>query len=206
MFRPEGDAVVADCQLTGSRQLPNQTEPQVTTHFTARVRITKNSIAASTAPKVGLPVGPIVDAADIYRLYFHGPAYQVLARAWRNGERVIGQLAQDLPNNHHPSQLPTLVAPRLIELCFQTAGLWEMGVQSRMGLPRSIGKVCLERAPNLAEGPLYAVVTPNLNRNSFDAVVVDTNGNRYLQLSGYRTVALPTVVDGTPLKAFRAAA
>ena len=29
---------------------------------------------------------------------------------------------------------PQSVAPRLIELCFQTAGVWELGVQSRMGL------------------------------------------------------------------------
>ena len=34
-------AVVADCRLIGRRTLPNQTEPQVTTHFTARVRLTK---------------------------------------------------------------------------------------------------------------------------------------------------------------------
>ncbi len=32
---------VADCRLIGRRTLPNQTEPQATTHFTARVRLAK---------------------------------------------------------------------------------------------------------------------------------------------------------------------
>ena len=50
-------------------------------------------------------------------------------------------MAKGLPDNHHPSELPTLMAPRLIELCFQTAGLWEMGVQGRMGLPLHIDRV-----------------------------------------------------------------
>ena len=60
------------------------------------------------------------------------------------------------------------------------------------------------RAPDLAEGRLYAVVTPNPMRGSFDAEVVDTKGNRYVQLSGYRTVALPNGVDAEPLKALQA--
>ena len=44
------------------------------------------------------------------------------------------------------------MAPRLIELCFQTAGLWEMGVQSRMGLPQHVGRVALLQAPHPAQG------------------------------------------------------
>src|SRR5215471_21562471 len=62
---------------------------------------------------------------------------------------------------------PTIMSPpkvrwfwaRLIELCFQTAGLWEISVHYRMGLPQHIDRVCLYRAPELADGPLYAVVT-----------------------------------------------
>ena len=45
------------------------------------------------------------------------------------------------------------MAPRLIELCFQTAGFWEMGVQSRMGLPQHIDRVSLlTGSRSLAEG------------------------------------------------------
>jgi hypothetical protein len=52
---------------------------------------------------------------------------------------------------------------------------------------------------------LYAVVTPDLSHGSFDAEVVDARGNLYLYLGGYRTVALPGVVDVARLKALQAA-
>jgi hypothetical protein len=58
------------------------------------------------------------------------------------------------------------------------------------------------RAPELAEGPLYAVVTPD--HESFDADVVDTAGNVYVHLSGYRTVALFNGVDAEPAKELHA--
>ena len=199
--------LVADCRLTGSRSLPNQTEPQVTTHFTARVQLTKQMPQAVTGPQLGLPVGNIIEAADIYRLYFHGPAYQVVERAWWDGHRIIGLMAKGLPANHLPSELPTLTAPRLIELCFQTAGLWEMGAQGSMGLPQHIDCVSslLLRVPKPADGTLYAVVTSGQGDGSFDAEVVDAKGNGYLQLRGYRTVVVPNTVNAERLKALQAA-
>ncbi len=199
LIHPDKDGVVADCGLVGFRPLPNQPEPQRTTHFTGRVRLTKRTPeVVAVAPYS--PAGHIIEAVDIYRLYFHGPAYQVLERAWWDGNRIVGLMAKDLPNNHHPAELPTLMAPRLIELCFQTAGIWEMGVQSRMGLPQHIDRVSLFRSPDLAEGRLYAVVTLNQVQGSFDAEVVDAAGNRFVQLSGYRTVAVPNSIDGERLK------
>ncbi len=206
-IHPESNNLLADCRLTGHRLLPNQAEPQVTTHFTARVRLTRQKPKAVTVPALGSPEGHIIEAADLYRLYFHGPAYQVVERAWRDGHRIVGLLAKDLPANHLPLELPAQIAPRLIELCFQTAGLWEMGVQGRMGLPLHIDRVSALAfpAPEPDGARLYAVVTINQDRGSFDAEVVDAKGNRYLQLGGYRTVALPSAVDAGRLKALQAA-
>jgi hypothetical protein len=206
VIHPHGDGLIADCRLLGRRPLPNQSEPQVTTHFTARARLVKHAPALVTVPALGPPDGHIIEAADIYRLYFHGPAYQVIERAWWDGRRIVGLMAKGLRNNHHPSGLPALMAPRLIELCFQTAGVWEMGVEGRMGLPQHIDRVSLLVCdPEEAEGQLYAVVTPNPFEGSFDAEVVDAKGTRYLQLSGYRTVTVPGAVDAGRLEALRAA-
>ena len=202
-FHPQGDDLVADCRLIGRRTLPNQPEPQETTHFTARVRLTKQPPEASAGVPLRMSSEGIVEAAKIYRIYFHGPAYQVLERAWRDGERMIGQMAEDLPSDHDPSTGPTLIAPRLIELCFQTAGLLEISEHNRMGLPLYVHQVSWSRAPELAEGPLFAVVTPDAAGEKFDAEVVDTRGNRYLRLSGYRTVALPDSIDAEPLQALQ---
>ncbi|MGB2602719.1 MAG: SDR family NAD(P)-dependent oxidoreductase [Candidatus Sulfotelmatobacter sp.] len=205
IIRPSGDTLLAGCRLIGRRTLPNQTEPQVTTHFTARVRLTKQMPAVVPVPPLGIPEGHIIEAADIYRLYFHGPAYQVVERAWWDGHRMVGLMAKALPANHLPSELPTLMSPRLIELCFQTAGLWEMGVHGRMGLPLHIDRVSLLLPPPEAdEARLYAVVTSE-GDGSFDAEILDTKGDRYLQLSGYRTVAFAGALEAERLKALQAA-
>ncbi len=203
-IHPQGDRLVADCRLIGSRPLPNQTDPQHTTHFTARVRLRKEPVQEPEARAQFTPGGSLVEASDIYRLYFHGPAYQVVERAWWDGKRVIGLMAQNLPSNHHPAEVPTVMAPRLIELCFQTAGVWELGVQGRMGLPQRVREVSLLRAPNLADGRLYALVTPDAVHGSFDAVVLDTSGDCYLRLSGYQTVALSDGVDVESLRCLQA--
>ncbi len=203
---PQPDCLLADCRLTGRRSLPNQIEPQVTTHFTARVRLTKQMLKAVTVPALGLPEGHIIEAADIYRLYFHGPAYQVLERAWRDGDRMVGRMNERLPNNHFPAEKLTLMVPRLIELCFQTAGLWEMDTLGRMGLPQHIRQVSLLRTPDPGVGGLYAVVTPKPDQETFEADIVDAVGNHYLQLTGYSTIALPDLVDSEPLKALHAIA
>lgn len=154
--------------------------------------------------KPRLSADAIVNAAQIYRIYFHGPAYQVLQRAWWDGKRIIGQMSAHLPVNHHPPHQPTLMSPRVIELCFQTAGIWEMGATSRMGLPMQVKQVSWRREPEKAEGYLYALVTPNPEAGTFDADVVDEHGHLYLRLEGYRTAALPTGIDAESLKPLQA--
>jgi malonyl CoA-acyl carrier protein transacylase len=203
VIRPEGDSVIADCRLIGRRSLPNQSEAQTTIHFAAQVRLTKQAPKAARSTVLQRPTGPSVDARDIYRLYFHGPAYQVVERAWWDGKRVVALMAKDLPANHQPAELPASVSPRLIELCFQAAGIWEMGVQGHMGLPLHIDRVSICGGSELAEGRLYAVVTPHWETGTFDAEVVDTAGNRYVQVSGYRTVALPNGLGAERMRAFQ---
>ena len=203
VFRPRGESVVVDCRLNGSRSLPNQTEPQVTTHFTARVRLTRRAPETVAAPAPGEPAGAMVEAADIYRVFFHGPAYQVLERAWLDDDRTVGQFYKGLPNSHYPPDRPTAMAPRLIELCFQAAALREVAGQGRIGLPLHVDQVCLWRSPDLADGPLYAVVAPARDGDSLDAEVVDQAGNSYLRLRGYKMVAHPDAVDVEPLRALR---
>ncbi len=116
---------------------------------------------------------------------------------------MVGQMAAGLPNNHEPAALPTVVGPRLIELCFQTAGLWQLSEQGQMGLPLYVREVRVWRVPVQETGKFYAVVTPHPEQQSFDAEVVDAAGNCCLQLSAYKTVALPNSVDAEPLKALQ---
>src|SRR6185369_15097351 len=158
--------LVAECRLIGRRTLPNSPEPQETTHFTARVRLRKQAPQEATAQPPRLTVEAIVSAAQIYRIYFHGPAYRVMERAWWDGERIIGEMSQSLPENHQPADKPTLIWPRLIELCFQTAGLWQMASEGTMGLPWKVGQVSAGATKPNGE-KIYAMVKPHPEAGTF---------------------------------------
>ena len=99
-----------------------------------------------------------VKAEEIYRLYFHGPAFQVLEGVQRSGDTVLGKLNKELPaiTSLGHSLLST---PTLVELCFQTAGIWEIGKTGTMALPRSIHSLTLYRQ-SINGAAIYAEVRP----------------------------------------------
>jgi hypothetical protein len=68
-----------------------------------------------------------------------------------------------------------------------------------MGLPYHIDRVNLLRDANGGNGGLQAVITPESD-DSFDARVVDAEGNVLLTLQGYRTMELPETIDAELLK------
>jgi len=174
-------------------------------HFTGRVYLQPST----EHPKMVILQAPhwngaqTVHADDIYRLYFHGPAFQVLAGVQRSGKVLLGKLN---------SKRPTLIAggkqdpsvPVLVELCFQTAGLWEAGKTGVMALPRSIESLTIY--PHQVNGvPIYAEVSPSLEKGSltFNARVLDAKGHLYLEMKNYRTIRLPYTADQdliTPLQ------
>jgi hypothetical protein len=193
----EEEKIVAECRLVSTRQLPGQAEPKETIHFTARVRLTRRP-AESRTEAVPKEKGQVLHADDIYRIYFHGPAYQVLEAAWISDAQMIGRMSNHLPGNHVPENLMTRMEPRLIELCFQTASLWLMSEKGIMGLPHHVDEVRLLRRPR-ADNLVYAVVNRR-GVDSFDADVVDSSGAVCLQVKGYKTVAVPTTADLTALR------
>lgn len=201
-FEPDGDDVLARCRLVGERQLAGRPEPQVTTHFEATVRLSAGPAPAPpTQPPAAENGAPDVRAADIYQVYFHGPAYRVLDRAWSDDGRVVGLAAADLPDDHQPADRPFVARPRLIELCFQTAGVWQLGGEGRLGLPARVDRVTV--VPGSAVGPLEAVAATA--GDGFDVTVVDAEGRVQLQVEGYHTVPLPDGPADELLAPFRAA-
>jgi hypothetical protein len=145
-----------------------------------------------------------VKAQDIYHIYFHGPAYQVLESAWRAEGSAAALISEKLPPNHDPSTLTTVAAPRLIESCFQAAGVLEVGTSGRMGLPQHVDQVVALKATESANGRrLYVLATPN--GGGYDALVMDSTGQVYVKLSGYRTIQLPDPVDDQLVAPLRAA-
>ncbi len=205
LLRDSGDGdLVADCELIGRRELPGRGE-QETRHFTGRVRLSRE--APAPPPADAPPVDPGdggVGSDAVYRVYFHGPTYQVLDRAWRQNGSIMGRFAVDLPANHAPETAPIEFVPRLIELCFQTAGVWELGTVGRMALPTGVERVTRYAYDGTPER-LVAVVTPRGDGTGIDADVVDEAGNVRLRLEGYRTIELPGDLDDDVLRPIRAA-
>ncbi len=133
-----------------------------------------------------------VDRDAIYQVYFHGPAYQVLERVHVAPDSAYGVMVRTLPPNTQPAEVASFIAPRLIEVCFQTAGVWEIKTRGVMALPMAIRSVTTYRQPEEANGEqLFAIVKAVDGGTGFDAQVVDESGNVYVQLDGYRTVPLP---------------
>jgi hypothetical protein len=164
------------------------------------VRLSKKPPRASKRKSITATTGgKVVTANDIYRLYFHGPAYQVVENSWRSGKEIFGLYAGNLPANHKPADRPTLTEPRLIELCFQTAGIFELAGKARMGLPHKIDQVTFLRSPEKTKNRLLAAVKAD-PEGAFDAQVVDENGEVYMTLRGYRTAELPGAIEDELLR------
>jgi acyl transferase domain-containing protein len=202
LLRPDGDDLVAEAQLSAERVLPGQAEPQRTVHFTGKVRLARRLLPPEVGTVPADPSGESLDSAQVYSFYFHGPAYQVVTSAWRDGEHAVARLADPLPPNHDPAELELLVAPRLIELCFQTAGLWQAGREGRLALPMQIGNVRLIGGPADADAPVSAVAR-QVGPDRFDCHVVDAGGNVLIRLDAYGTVPLPTPIPESVVAALR---
>jgi hypothetical protein len=175
-------------------------------HFSGKVHLKlREAVAQEVSTTIPKWNGSYtVQAEDIYHLYFHGPAFQVLEGVQRSSDGVLGKLNKKLPaftNGEHA----LLSTPTLVELCFQTAGIWEIGKTGIMALPRSIESLTLYHQ-NINGAAIYAEVKPFLSGNGelhFNARVVDSKGRLYLELKEYCTTPLPVTVEPSllaPLK------
>ena len=189
----EETGLVAYVSLESTRVLLTKTVEHLR-HFSGKVILERQA----SAPREVMTQAPgwngsyTVKADDIYRLYFHGPAFQVLEGVQRSGETVLGKLNKSLPAFTGGDQV-LLSTPTLVELCFQTAGIWEVGKTGTLALPRSIQSLTLYRQ-SINGAAIYAEVKPVRTRDgafSFDARVVDAHGRLYLEMKDYRTTPLP---------------
>jgi NAD(P)-dependent dehydrogenase (short-subunit alcohol dehydrogenase family) len=193
----EGADLVVSVSLQSTVERPGR-PAEAMQHFAGRVYL-KPVSSEEELPRVAPPEwngAYTVGANDIYRLYFHGPAFQVLEGAQRCGDRVLGKMADSLPPLTS-SSAPLITSPMFLELALQTAGIWEAGATGVLALPTSIGRMNLHR-PAPAKGQIYADVLPTTSADgglSFNARVVDAEGNLYLELEDYRTAPLPFSVE-----------
>jgi hypothetical protein len=133
-----------------------------------------------------------IEANEIYKSFFHGPAYQVIERARVSEHECVALMAHDLGPNTEPLNAESVMAPRLMELCFQAAALWNTKVKNAMAFPLGFEAVTAYRQPEEAEGRrLYCVCKTHNDGESFDARVTDEAGSLFVELKSYLTVSRP---------------
>ncbi len=190
---PAGDELLARAQLIAERQLPGQDGPQRTVHFSGTVRLGRRPAAGPKGEPAGKAAGGAMAAGQVYAFYFHGPAYRVVSSAWRAGDAAVAELAAPLPDDRVPASAPLATAPRLVELCFQCAGLWQAGTEGVLALPLRVGSARVLADPAKVRGTLHAVARER-SPGCFDCLVIDARGNVIVQLEGYVTIPLPAPI------------
>jgi len=189
----QSDEMVVYVTLESSPRLKvKETAPVV--HFRSKVYLRRGEMPArllsTSAPAWNGQ--PILEADTIYKVYFHGPAFQVLGGVQHANGVVLGKLNTALPPFASQSH-SWLTSPKLVELCLQTAGVWEIARQGVLALPHAINRLTFYKVPS-EETELYAEVEPRQSEEGslyFNARVVDSGGQICLELEGYRTVPLP---------------
>jgi hypothetical protein len=126
-------------------------------------------------------------ATDIYRLFFHGPAFQVVERAVSTDHTLVARLASPRPLERGAA--PGFTLAHAIEAGMQVAGLADVASAARMTIPHRVDSIVWsgERRP---EPPVTAFARRG-DDGSTDARIVDAAGRVHLVLRGYRTAPLP---------------
>ena len=156
LLRDDGEgSVVADCALIGAASCPARARRTVTSPAVSGSRPSR------PAPRRRTPRRTAADDARTTR----GRLSRLLPRPRLPGAR--SRLARERRRSSAASRGPppttsrptsrSNAAPRLIELCFQTAGVYELGTAGRMALPTHVDRHDLRRrglaGPPLRGGP-----------------------------------------------------
>ena len=203
-FREDGPDLIAECRLIGTRELRAGLEPQVKTHFRGHVRMRREAAAVAVVT-VPPSTSPPIPSDAIYKVLFHGPAYRVLAEERVSGLHATGVLTANLPDDHTPMTSAFALQPRLMELCLQTSGIWELTTSGRLALPLGIERVEAASAGTPAVGAVTAQATARED-GAFDVVVTDEAGAVLVRMLGYHSIALPGGGDADAIRLLQAAA
>lgn len=160
-------------------------------HFEARVRV-------GTTPRLQpddrrtprtIDAPGAVDADEIYRAYFHGPAFQVIANAGFDGDRVMSVLAPGT------GLIPDTA--RILEFGLQSSGLLELALSGRMMVPHRIDRIDYAASGRVEAGcRIHAEARlHNGAGGGNDITIADDTGRLLMHIENYQTVPLPFASD-----------
>ncbi len=131
-----------------------------------------------------------ISRGDIYRRFFHGPAFQVLRGAdgvTRDGLQCSGRV------DHAYIAEGMLTSPLALEAAFQAAGLHAMVSDGAMALPQSIEALWVSR--RVRDGEDLVLTVLHRADGAYD-VDVDGEDDRLMSLRGFRMIEKGPLPDG----------
>ncbi len=160
-----------------------------TEHFSATVCFGASETLPDGLPSAFLP-DETVDAAGIYRRFFHGPLFQVLHGVF--GVSRDGLVAEGAADDTGIG--PDLsTSPLTLEAAFQAAGLHRMIVAHEMGLPLEIAEVHLLGRPDPDER--FSLMVHLADDGTYN-VDVDGVGGPLMRLRGFAMIDRGPVPTG----------
>ena len=130
---------------------------------------------------------PTVAGDVIYACFFHGPAFQVVERAWLSGSGLASEMHVPLPPLLCGRPYGTVLPVRTLEFCLQSSGLLDAASRKYMSVPLGIGGIELY-CPDTRDG-LWAVA--EINGPGSDICAYDGQGEPVLAVWDYRTKPMP---------------
>lgn len=150
----------------------------------------------SPAPPPSQQAPPLPDDSvtgpQVYGCFFHGPAFQVVNRAWVADTSLLGQMTHPLPPLRTDSPHLPILPITEIEFCLQCSGLLDAALHQRMAVPISIGAVELY-SPATWDG-IWAVA--KFNGSGCDIRAYNADGQPVLAVLNYQTKPMPYACPG----------
>ncbi|MEA3307473.1 MAG: SDR family NAD(P)-dependent oxidoreductase, partial [Elusimicrobiota bacterium] len=137
-----------------------------------------------------------INSEDIYKVYFHGPSFQVLDGIISlEKDKVLGVFKTPKMPLWQTKHEKLLAHPMAIEAAFQTCGYRDIHFESKMALPDSVDEIIIHDNERTTDKLYVYSVYKGVNsegKSAYDAFVFDEKGNIRLEVINY--VAIPTKI------------
>ena len=126
---------------------------------------------------------------EIYRILFHGPAFQVLRKVYTEGDTLIGEYENNAKPLLRDGTSPVILPMRMIEFCLQTSGMYDLVFRKAMRVPLGIGSIRILDQKYTESVP--ALARASGKTGSCDICAFSPQGNPLLKIENYQTKELP---------------
>jgi malonyl CoA-acyl carrier protein transacylase len=157
-------------------------------HFSADILSEFNSKWDNVEKPEISPKTPEVTKEEIYKIFFHGPSFQVLDSITKvDGKHTIATYKKPSKTPWHGKEKPVVANPLIIEAAFQACGFRDLHIDSKMTLPDYIGKVVIAegKAPDTLHILSVFKGKTDEGKSVYDAFAFDDDGKVWVELENF---------------------